>query len=167
MLNRLSMMTLLVCANAFWLNAQDNAAAPVDMERWNLLYQATSIGEYHGSFNAAYSGPKSLSNKPEHDVSLTTTLFFGLRISDNTQFYFDPEIAGGRGFSGVNGLANASNGELPRVASAAPKPYIARLYITHDFGFGTEQEPIEGDANQLGGSRPVTRYTITRRAAFR
>jgi hypothetical protein len=27
---------------------------------------------------------------------------------------FDPEIAGGPGFSGVNGLANSSNGELPR-----------------------------------------------------
>ena len=57
-------------------------------------------------------------------------------LEQNTFLYFDPEIAGGRGFSGVNGLANSSNGELPRVASATPKPYIARLYVSHDFGFG-------------------------------
>ena len=56
--------------------------------------------------------------------------------------YFDPEIAGGKGFSGVNGIANAPNGELPRVASATPKPYLARLYVTHDFGFGDEKESV-------------------------
>ena len=161
MSNRFQTAAFLVCLAAPLARAQDNAAAPVDMERWNLYYQATSIGQYHGAFPALYSGPLSLSNRPERDVSLTTTLFFGFRISDNTEFYFDPEIAGGRGFSNVDGLANPTNGELPRVASATPKPYIARLYITHDFGFGTEKETVDSDANQLSGSRPVTRYTIS------
>jgi high affinity Mn2+ porin len=166
MLNRLFVMTLLVCLTAPFLRAQDSASTPnipipVDPERWNLYYQATSVGQYHGSFNAPYSGPLSLSNRPEHDVSLTTTLFFGYRITPNTLFYFDPEIAGGRGFSGVDGMANAANGELPRVAAATPTPYLARLYITHDFGFGSEKEDIESDENQLSGSRPMTRYTIT------
>jgi hypothetical protein len=94
-------------------------------------------------------------------VSLTTTLFFGLQLGHNTQLYFDPEIAGGRGFSGVNGIANAPNGELPRVATATPKPYIARLYISHDFGFGSEKEHFESEANQLAGDRPMTRYTVS------
>jgi high affinity Mn2+ porin len=169
MFKYLSVITLLVCVSASLLHgqdqdsagAQDNNPVKVEMERWNLLYQATSIGQYHGTFNAPYAGANSLADYPERDVSLTTTLFFGFRITDNTQFYFDPEIAGGRGFSGVTGIANATNGELPRVASATPKPYVARLYITHDFGFGTEKETVESDENQLAGSRPVTRYTIT------
>lgn len=151
-----------MCLAALTARAQDSAVpAAVDQERWNLYYQATSIGQYHGNFSAPYSGPLSLSNTPERDVSLTTTLFFGLRVTDRTQFYFDPEIAGGKGFSNVDGLANPTNGELPRVASATPKPYIARLYISHDFGFGSEREDVESDANQLSGSRPVNRYTIT------
>ncbi|MCU1273550.1 MAG: Carbohydrate-selective porin OprB [Bryobacterales bacterium] len=129
-------------------------------QKWNLHYQATSIGQRHGFFHAPYRGPLSLQNYPEHVVSLTTTLFFGVRLDHNTQLYFDPEIAGGRGFSGVNGIANAPNGELPRVATATPKPYLARLYISHDFGFGSEKEHVEGDANQLGGERPMTRYTV-------
>jgi carbohydrate-selective porin OprB len=50
---------------------------------------------------------------------------------------------------------------MPRVATATPKPYLARLYITQDFGFGDERETVESDANQLAGSRPMTRYSIT------
>ena len=160
MSNRLFTFALFVCVAAPLARAQDNVAPPPETERWNLYYQATSIGQYHGSFPAPYSGPHSLSNTPERDVSLTTTLFFGFRVTDNTLFYFDPEIAGGRGFSNVNGLANPTNGELPRVASATPKPYLARLYILHDFGFGSETEAVESDENQLSGSRPMVRYTI-------
>jgi high affinity Mn2+ porin len=146
------------------LGAQDpppSSAAPVNNERWNLFFQATSIGQYHGTFHSPYSGAYSLQNYVERDVSLTTTLFFGLRLERNTFLYFDPEIAGGRGFSNVSGLANSSNGELPRVASAAPKPYLARLYAVHDFALGPETEAAESDANQLAGRRPVRRYTIS------
>ena len=54
-------------------------ADPAETERWNLFYQATSIGQYHGTFNSPYSSPFSLQDYPERDVSLTTTFFFGLR----------------------------------------------------------------------------------------
>src|SRR3569833_770613 len=131
-----------------------------DNERGNLVWQATSVGQYHGTFTSPYSSPFSLQNYMERDVSLTTTLFFGLRLDQNTQLYFDPEIVGGCGFSGVNGLANSSNGELPRVATATPKPYLARLYVSHDFGFGNEKESFESEENQLAGERPMKRYTI-------
>jgi high affinity Mn2+ porin len=147
----------LLAAVAFPLAAQD---APAD-KRWNLFFQATSIGQYHGSFPSPYTGQFSLQGHPEAEASLTTTLFFGLRLAPNTQFYFDPEIAGGRGFSATNGLANFSNGEMPRVSTATPKPYIARLYVTQDFGLGSERETTESDENQLAGSRPMTRYSIT------
>jgi high affinity Mn2+ porin len=85
------------------------------VERWNLFYQATSIGQYHGTFRSPYEGAFSLQNRMERDASLTTTLFLGLRLENLTVLYFDSETAGGRGFSGVDGLANSSNGELPRV----------------------------------------------------
>src|SRR2546430_266112 len=112
-------------------------------ERWNLFYQATSIGQYHGSFHSPYAGENSLHDNSERDVSLTTTLYLGLRLGQKTQLYFDPEIAGGKGFSGVTGIANFPNGELPRIGTATPKPYLARLYVTHDFGFGAETESVD------------------------
>ena len=129
-------------------------------ERWNLYYQATAVGDYHGTFNAPYSGPLSLQDNPERDVSLTTTLFFTARLEQTTFLVFNPEIAGGKGFSDVTGIANQPNGEIPRVASATPKPYIARLYLQHDFGFGKKMERQESDANQFAGERPINRYSI-------
>jgi high affinity Mn2+ porin len=157
-------VNILWIALASWVigsAAAQDSAANQPLERWNLYYQATSIGDYHGNFPALYSGAHSLQNTWERDASLTSTLYLGLRLPDDTQIYIDPELAGGRGFSGVNGVANAPNGELPRVASATPKPYLARAYIIHDFGFGSEREEVDSDANQLAGSRPMTRYSIT------
>jgi high affinity Mn2+ porin len=156
-----------LCLLPIGLTAQSDAPAPganasaAGQETWNLYYQATSIGDHHGTFNSPYQGPLSLEDSPESDVSITTTLFFSLRLGQGTQFIFDPEIAGGRGFSHVDGLADAPNGELPRVASATPKPYIARLFLSHDFGFGDAVEHVDSDENQLAGDRPMTRYTIT------
>jgi len=98
--------------------AAQDTAVDQPSERWNLYFQATSIGDYHGNFPARYSGAHSLQNTWERDVSLTSTLYLGLRLPGDTQIYIDPELAGGRGFSGVNGVANAPNGELPRVATA-------------------------------------------------
>jgi high affinity Mn2+ porin len=151
-MRRYILITLLLAASA---DAQSTD------QRWNLYWQATSIGQYHPAFEALYSGINSLAPHAEAEASLTSTIYLGLRLSPNTQFYFDPELAGGRGFSGVTGIADAPNGELPRVASATPKPYIARLFITHDFGFGPERETVEADANSLGGTRPMTRYSVT------
>jgi hypothetical protein len=138
-----------------------DAPVPQSSENWNLYYQATSIGQRHGMFDSPYQGPLSFRDATEQDASLTTTLFLGFRLGEGTQIVFNPEIAGGKGLSNVDGIANAPNGELPRVASATPKPYLARLYISHDFGFGSAKEHFESDENQLAGDRPMTRFTIT------
>jgi high affinity Mn2+ porin len=157
---RLAGVLLLAAAGSLF--AQDSQDPPPDRpEKWNLYWQATSIGQYHGAFSSPYSGPFSLAAHPEAEASLTSTFFFGYRLASNTQFYFDPELAGGRGFSGTDGIANFPNGEMPRVQTATPKPYLARLYVTQDFAIGGERETVESDQNQLGGSRPATRYSIT------
>jgi high affinity Mn2+ porin len=149
-----------VAANDVQNPAPEATATPVPEERWNLFWQATSIGQYHGTFNSPYQGPNSLQDATERDVSLTTTLFLGLRLTGSTQLYVDPEIAGGRGFSGVTGIADFPNGEMPRVSTAMPKPYLARAYLVQDFGFGGSKESVDSDENQLAGERPVNRYTI-------
>jgi high affinity Mn2+ porin len=154
---------LIVAANCYPQTPDNAQAAPTAQvpERWNLFYQATSIGQNHGSFLSLYEGPNSLSPLSENRVSLTTTLFLGLRLASNTQLYFDPEVAGGKGFSDVTGIANFPNGEIPRVDTATPKPYLARLYVTHDFGFGSEKEQVSSEENQLAGERPLIRYSVT------
>jgi high affinity Mn2+ porin len=142
---------------AFRLAAQNNNPQP---ETWNIYFQATSVAQTHPGFPSPYMGPLSLVGYTEKDVSLTSTVFLGWR-RHNTQIYFDPEVAGGRGFSATNGIADFTNGEITRVAATTPKPYIARLYVTQDFGFGEKREVFASDANQLAGTRPATRYSVT------
>ena len=98
--------------------------ASVEPERWNLFYQATSIGDEHGTFHCAYTEVRSAWRIIPSTMSRSQALlFFSVRLEQNTVFVFNPEIAGGKGFSGVDGIANPPNGEIPRVASATPKPY--------------------------------------------
>ena len=86
---------ILVFVTVLRLSAQD----PVQSEKWNLNFQATSIGQYHGSFNSPYADVFSLQGHPEAEASLTSTLYFGWQLARDTQFYFDPELAGGRGLA--------------------------------------------------------------------
>lgn len=48
-----------------------SSAEPPAAERWNLFYQATSVGQYHGTFHSPYSGAFSVQNYQERDVSPT------------------------------------------------------------------------------------------------
>jgi len=89
-------LALLITGSALAQEPAGAAAADQPSERWNLYFQATSIGDYHGSFPALYSGEHSLQNYSERDVSLTSTLYLGIRLHGDTQIYIDPELAGGR-----------------------------------------------------------------------
>src|SRR5438876_12374150 len=60
-------------------------------ERWNLFFQATSIGQSHGPFRSPYSRPFSLQNRTEREASLTATLFLGLCGSRCAHVFFAPE----------------------------------------------------------------------------
>ncbi len=138
------------------LEAQDADPA----ERWNIHFQATTIGQHHGDFPALYSGPNSLPAHAENRASLTVTVFLTYRVNSWTELVFDPEIAGGKGFGEVTGIAGFTNGEIPRVASATPALYPARGYVRNTFALGPETEAAEGGPNQLAGAAPVRRLTV-------
>jgi high affinity Mn2+ porin len=127
--------------------------------------QATMDLQMHPSFPAAYSGPLSLHPFQEADTSLTATLFLDARLwqcdSYSGELVFNPELAGGLGFSGVNGIAGFTNGDITRVGEVAPTPYFARLFLRQTWGLGGEQENVEDAPNQIAGKRDVDRLTLT------
>ncbi|HZL36587.1 MAG TPA: carbohydrate porin [Tepidisphaeraceae bacterium] len=128
---------------------------------YNVHAQATVITEKHDAFPAPYAGRNSLERIEPMRTSVTATLFLGARAPwTGGQLYFDPEVAGGEGFSGVLGIASFPNGEIPRVGTPEPEPYVARLYYQQDFGFGGETEKVEDGPNQLPGTRDVSRFTV-------
>ena len=115
---------LLLIAGVLSLRAQD---APRD--GWTIHFQATSIGQHHGPFASLYEGETSLPPHSENRVSLTSTVFVSYRLNGSFEFVVNPEVAGGKGFGNVTGIAGFPNGEIPRVAGATPKLYAARAYM--------------------------------------
>lgn len=129
-------------------------------QRFNIYGQTTVIGDWNGTFRSPYSGPHSFQSVNESAVSETGTLFMGLRVLPNTEVYFNPEIAGGRGLSNVFGIAAFPNGDVTRVGNLEPTPYVARLYVEQTIGLGGEQEKLDAGPNQLGEMKDVSRLTF-------
>jgi high affinity Mn2+ porin len=135
-------------------------------ESWYSAHaQTTVVTQEHPRFRSPYIGPHSLLPDEPSATSMTGTLFLDVRLcqngGDSTELIFDPEIAGGRGFSGVQGVAGFPNGEITRVGVPEPTPYIARLFVRQTFGLGDELEKVEDEAHEIAGYRPVDRLTFT------
>lgn len=156
------MKTLLALFTGVFLgSALVQAQDSTHLQRFNLHFQQTVIGQYHPPIHAPYSGDNSLTAGKETDASVTATLFAGLRLWKGAEVYVNPELAGGAGFSSTLGIAGFPNGETFRVGSTEPKIYIARAYLQQTFGFGTEKTYVKEDVNQLDENRPVHYLTIT------
>jgi high affinity Mn2+ porin len=125
-------LLILLIAGGVPIRAQD--AGSTDPERWSIHFQATSIGQHHGAFDSLYEGENSLPPHSENRVSITATVFVSYRVNSWMDLEVDPELAGGKGFGQVTGIAGFTNGEIPRVSSATPTPYVARAFMRNVFG---------------------------------
>ncbi len=142
------------------LSQSSPADASPETERWNFHAQATVVGQTHGSFTSPYSDLNSFQARRESRTSLTTTFFVGVRLWRGGVVYVNPEIAGGKGLSGVVGLAGFPNGEITRVVQPTPKIYLSRFFVRQTWGRGAGSERVEAGANQLGGRRDPRRVTL-------
>ncbi len=143
-------------------DASPEASAPPAAEkRFDAHFQFTSVTQYHPAFTAPYSGQNSLDPDSEHQTTVTATLFLGARLWKNAELYVNPEMSGGKGLSSTLGIAGFPNGDAFRVGSPEPKIYLARLMLKQSFALEGGTEPVEDGPNQLGGTRPVRRWTLT------
>jgi high affinity Mn2+ porin len=122
--------------------------------------QGTVVTGVHDHFHSPYIGPLSLLPVEPQATSETTTFYFAARLWEGGEFVFNPEVAGGRGFSGSNGVAGFPNGEITRVGVVEPTPYFARLFYRHTINLGGEQEKLEDGVNQISGTRDINHLII-------
>ncbi|MGF7040154.1 carbohydrate porin [Mucilaginibacter lappiensis] len=153
--------TLLLIALLLNIAGMVRAQDTLKQQRFNFHFQQTVITQYKPSFGADYTGANSLLTGSETQSSITTTLFGGARLWKGAEAYFNPELSGGSGLSKTLGAAGFPNGETFRVGGAEPKIYIARLYFTQNFEWGTEKDTIQDDANQLGGLKSKRYFSVT------
>jgi high affinity Mn2+ porin len=123
--------------------------------------QFTAVTQDHDIFHAPYTGTNSLRPNEPMATSITATLFLDARVWEGGEVIFNPEIAGGSGFSNSSGIASFPNLEITRVGLIEPTPYIARLFFRQTFGFGGGQEDIEDAANELAGKKDINRFVIS------
>jgi high affinity Mn2+ porin len=129
-------------------------------QRWNFHFQSTVVTQYHPAFHADYSGLNSLDHNDETTISITSTLYLGLRLWQGSQFYFNPELSGGTGFSQTRGIAGFPNGEVYRVSDLAPHVYIARLYLRQLIPLSDSRDFKTDEINQLAVREPDSYVSI-------
>jgi hypothetical protein len=104
----------------------------------------------------------SLQDTSEYALSTTATFFLGRKLWKGAAFFFNPEVAGGKGMSYALGLAGASNGETFRIGSPAPAIYVARAFIQQHIALpDSKDEQQDPDQNQLADKVPSSRITIS------
>jgi hypothetical protein len=123
--------------------------------------QATYVRQFKPGFDAAYSGPKSLSPEREYGYSLTGTLFIGARLGDNIEIYYNPEATQGAPLSQLQGLGGFTNGENQRGATSQVKVYRARAFVRGTWNIGGELEERESAANQMRTRYAAERVVVT------
>ena len=129
--------------------------------RVGLHAQTTYIWQAKPAFNAAYSGPNSLSPLREKSYSFTVTGDLGLRLWDGAQVHLNPEGAQGMPLSNLLGAGGISNGELARGSSTTLLTYRARLFFQQRINVGGGLETLEPGFNEVGGKVAEKRWTIT------
>jgi high affinity Mn2+ porin len=153
-------ITLFLLTGSICVYGQENTDS-LTRKRWSIHFQQTVISQYHPEFNAPYSDTFSLQPSSEAQTSFTSTFFIGLRLWKGAQFYFNPEIAGGGGFSQARGIAGFTNGETFRIGNPKPQGYVARFYIKQIIGLSKETKNSEDRANQVSWKQPISYISIS------
>ena len=132
-------------------------------ERFSAHLQATDTQQYHGGFRAAYSGPQSLSARPDTAKTIDATLFLGAHLWQGGELYVNPELDQGFGlgqpappggiYEGTVGVAGYVSGEAYKVGRDSSYGRIQRSFLrqTIELG-GGDARSVDPDINQLGGS---------------
>ena len=141
--------------------ARNNTDSLPQKERFSYHFQITTIGQHQLPFNDPYKGKLSMISKEEFRLSVTSTLFLGARLWKGCEIYFNPELSGGRGIGSTSGIAGFPNGETYRIGNPEPVVTVSRIFLRQTFSLSGDRVAVDGAQNQLQGSAPASRLTLT------
>jgi high affinity Mn2+ porin len=140
--------------------SNDGTAQPVSEERFAIHGQATYVVQATDGFHAPYSGPNSLSASANQETA-DATLYFGARLWHGAETWIQPEIDQGFGLDDTLGVAGFPSGEAYKIGANYPYFRVPRAFVRQTIDAGSDRVPVEGIANQLGGSQSVDRWVFT------
>jgi len=128
---------------------------------WEVHGQTTFIYQGYPAFASQIpDGPQSLPQLGQSRDTWTGSLFFGVRLWNGGELYYNPELLQGFGLASTTGIAGFSNGEAQKSNFPYPQYSTSRLFLRQIFGLGGETEKIESDYGQLAGTYDVSRITV-------
>lgn len=148
--------TLLLAAAAQAEPVPDAAPEP-----WAIHVQATDIFQTYGPFKSPYVGRQSYLPGPIRGNTIDATLYAGVRPWAGGEIWGDLEMYQGFAPSNTLGSAGYINGDGAKLGRAHFYTRIPRLFLRQTFALGSETDPKEGAANQLGGPKARDRVVIT------
>lgn len=137
----------------------------IDNEAWNVYGQVTWISSLKLPFTAPYTNASgsNMSLQPgfEHSFTGSATLFVGLRLWRDGEFYYVPELVTERPLSSLRGIGGSiQNFELQKGGTVTPQVYRARAYLQQTFGLGGRREQKTSDPMQLGAKVDRNRLVL-------
>ncbi|MGY2046889.1 carbohydrate porin [Methylobacterium sp. JK268] len=139
--------------------AEEGGAAELGSDRFSLHGQTTLIAQGVPGFHAPYRGPASLVPNQTQQTT-TATAFLGLKLTDSTELYYNPEFSQGFGLGRTTGVAGFVNGEAQKAGAPFPKLRSDRYYLRQTFGLGGETESVPDGPNQVAMTRDVERVSV-------
>ena len=139
----------------------DKKADSSEQQNWLFHFQGTEILQGQPGFHAPYSGINSLHPGDNFRQTTTADLFFGVRLLAGTEVYFNPEYYQGFSFGITHGIAAFPNAQSSKVGKYRGDIFIPHLFLRQVWGFGGEQEQIEGSQLQLAEKQDISRFTLT------
>jgi len=136
--------------------ASDESPWQAFVSRLWLSGQINIIAQGHGRFPSPYSGPNSFRDTNELAVSRVFTIYTGLRLTNTTDIFFDPESTSGHDLSDGHGLAGFTNVDLVGVPNN--HPYVARAILHQTVPLSSDSVEVDRGPLQLAGQVAARRF---------
>lgn len=153
-------VSLMVATHVLALGRANGQTQPVE-QQWNLHLQNTEVVQGHPAIAAKYSGPNSLATTGEIRQTVTLDIFAGARLWRGAELHVDGLVWQGFGLSQTFGIESFPNGDAYKAGTQSPNFTFARLFLRQTIRLGGEQGSVPDDQLTLGGSRPVSRLSVT------
>lgn len=127
--------------------------------RFSLHGQTTLIAQGVPGFRSPYEGAQSLIPHQARQTT-TATIFLGLKLTDSTELYYNPEFSQGFGLSRTLGVAGFVNGEAQKAGAPFPKLRSNRYYVKQTIGLGGETVEVPDGPNQVATRYDAERITL-------
>lgn len=130
---------LILCFGSIIFTIKSFSQKKESIDNYSLIFQMTSVYQWHSAFKANYSGTNSMLAKEQRALSLTSTVFLDVPLWKGGLLTFNPEMSGGEGLSSAKGLGGFPNGETFRIGEAKPVVYVARMLLQQKIEFGNNK----------------------------